>query len=246
VALGGDDTLGVAAKLWKDGFPTVGVPKTMDNDLNNTDYTFGFDTAVAADVEAVDRLRDTAKSHSRVIVLEVMGRDAGWVALNTAIAGGADWVLVPETTPDLDAMCAHLKARRAGGKNYGIVVVSEGIHLPQLEGAEKKVDAFGNVLHSGVGKGETVAKYIEEKTGFETRGAVMGHIQRGGSPTAYDRVLGTRVGIRAAQCVHEKDFGKMVALQGTEVVAVPIESAVGTLRTVPAERFAEVKCLFDK
>jgi len=246
VALGGEDTLGVAAKLWKDGFPTVGVPKTMDNDLSDTDYTFGFDTAVAADVEAVDRLRDTAKSHSRIIVLEVMGRHAGWVALYAAIAGGADWVLLPEEEPDLDAMCEHIKAVRARGKNYAIIVASEGAELPQFKEAEQQLDAFGHMLLGERRVGETIAKYVEEKTGFETRSAVMGHIQRGGPPTAFDRVLGTRVGIRAAQCVHEKDFGKMVAVRGTEVVPVPIDAAVGTLKVVPKELLESVRCLCSK
>ncbi len=245
VALGGEDTLGVASKLWKDGIPTVGVPKTMDNDLSETDYTFGFDTAVSVDVEAVDRLRDTARSHSRVIVLEVMGRHAGWVALHTGIAGGADWILLPEVPIDYEAMCAHLKVSYAR-KGYGIVVASEGAELPNLDESEAKLDAFGHVILSNRNVGETVASEIEKRTGFETRSAVTGHIQRGGAPSAFDRVLASRLGIRAAQCVYEKDFGKMVAVRGTEIVAVDIEKAVGVLRTVPLDLYETAKTLFNK
>lgn len=245
-ALGGEDTLGVASKLWKDGIPTVGIPKTMDNDLSETDYTFGFDSAVQVDVEAVDRLRDTAKSHSRVIVLEVMGRHAGWVALYTGIAGGADWILLPEVKPDLDAMCAHLKESYAR-KGYGIVVASEGTELPATgESEEQKPDAFGHVMLGERNVGETIAKEIEKRTGFETRAASLGHVQRGGPPSAFDRVLASRLGIRAAQCVYEKDFGKMVAVRGTEIIAVPIDKAVGTLRTVPPELYQTVLTLFNK
>jgi phosphofructokinase-like protein len=246
VALGGEDTLGVASKLWKEGIPTVGIPKTMDNDLSETDYTFGFDTSVGVAVDAVDRLRDTAKSHSRVMVLEVMGRHAGWVALYTGIAGGADWILLPEEPVDFEAMCAHLKAIRARGKNYGIVVASEGAKLPKQAEGEQKLDAFGHEILGERNVGEHVAEAIEARTGIETRYAVMGHIQRGGSPSAFDRVLASRLGIRAAQCVYEKDFGKMVALHGTEIVPVDIEKAVGVLRTVPQELFDSVKTLFNK
>jgi phosphofructokinase-like protein len=245
VALGGEDTLGVASKLWKDGIPTVGVPKTMDNDLSETDYTFGFDSAVSVDVDAVDRLRDTARSHSRVVVLEVMGRHAGWVALHTGIAGGADWILLPEVPIDYAAMCDHLKVSYAR-KGYGIVVASEGAELPNLDDSEAKLDAFGHVILSDRNVGETVAAEIEKRTGFETRSAVTGHIQRGGPPSAFDRVLASRLGIRAAQCVFEKDFGKMVAVRGTEIVAVDIEKAVGVLRTVPLDLYETVKTLFNK
>ncbi len=246
VALGGEDTLGVASKLWRDGIPTVGIPKTMDNDLSETDYTFGFDSSVQVATDAVDRLRDTAKSHSRVIVLEVMGRHAGCVALYTGIAGGADWILLPEEPLDMEAMCAHLKAVRARGKNYSIVVASEGVELPHVDESKAELDAFGHVILGERNVGEYIAQEIEKRTEIETRSAVIGHIQRGGSPTAFDRVLASRLGIRAAQCVHERDFGKMVALHGTEVVPVPIEKAVGTLRTVPHELYASIKTLFNK
>ena len=215
VALGGEDTLGVASKLYKEGIPTVGIPKTMDNDLSETDYTFGFDTSVGVNVDAVDRLRDTARSHSRIIVLEVMGRHAGWVALNTGIAGGADYILLPEIPLDMDAMTAHLKEAYAR-KRYGIVVASEGVELPDRGDDEKKLDAFGHVILGDRNVGEYIAKEIEKRTGIETRSAMTGHIQRGGAPSAFDRVLASRLGIRAAQCVYEKDFGKMVALRGTE------------------------------
>lgn len=246
-ALGGEDTLGVASKLWsREGIPTVGIPKTMDNDLSETDYTFGFDTSVGVAMEAVDRLRDTAKSHSRVMVLEVMGRHAGWVALYTGIAGGADWILLPEEPLDMDALCDHLQAVRARGKNYSIVVASEGVELPYQEGEETKLDAFGHVTLGERNVGEYVAREIEQRTGFETRAAAIGHIQRGGSPSAFDRVLASRLGVRAAQCVHEKDFGKMVAVHGNEIVPVSIEKAVGTLRTVPHELYATLKTLFNK
>jgi 6-phosphofructokinase 1 len=245
VALGGEDTLGVASRLWKDGIPTVGIPKTMDNDLDQTDYTFGFDSATAVNVEAADRLRDTARSHGRIIVLEVMGRYAGWVALHTGVAAGADWILLPEVAMDLDAMTDHLKVAYAR-KGYGIVVASEGVELPNLDESEAKLDAFGHVILSDRAVGEFVAAEIERRTGIETRSAVTGHIQRGGPPTAFDRVLASRLGIRAAQCVDEKDFGKMVAIHGTEIVPVPIDAAVGTLRTVPAELYKTLSTLFNK
>jgi len=245
VALGGEDTLGVASKLYKEGIPTVGIPKTMDNDLSETDYTFGFDTSVGVNVEAVDRLRDTARSHSRVVVLEVMGRHAGWVALHTGIAGGADWILLPEIPYDVEAMCAQLKKAYAR-KGYGIVVASEGVELPSVDESEAKLDAFGHVILSDRNVGEYLASEIEKRTGIETRSAATGHIQRGGPPSAFDRVLASRLGIRAAQCVYEKDFGKMVALRGTDVVPVDIDKAVGTLRTVPLELYESIRPLFNK
>jgi 6-phosphofructokinase 1 len=245
VALGGEDTLGVASKLYKDGINTVGIPKTMDNDLSETDYTFGFDSSVGVDVDAVDRLRDTARSHSRAIVLEVMGRHAGWVALYTGIAGGADYILLPEVKLDLDELCAQVK-RAHDRKGYAIVVASEGVELPDLDESDRKLDAFGHVILSDRNVGEFIAKEIEKRTGLETRAAATGHIQRGGAPSAFDRVLASRLGIRAAQCVYEKDFGKMVAIRGTEIVPVEIDKAVGTLRTVPLELYETIKTLFNK
>jgi 6-phosphofructokinase 1 len=233
VACGGEDTLGVAAKLYSQhGVPTVGVPKTMDNDLNDTDFTFGFDTAAGVGMEALDRLRDTARSHRRVMVLEVMGRHAGWVALYTGLAGGADWITLPEEPLDLDAMAAHLNAVKARGKKYALVVASEGTEVPS-ESDEKVVDSFGHVQLGERRVGEFLADEIEKRTGWENRSAVVGHVHRGGSPTLFDRVLGMRVGVKAAELVQEKSFGQMAALVGTEVKGVDIVKATATLKVVP-------------
>ena len=246
VACGGEDTLGVAARLYTEhGVPTVGVPKTMDNDLNETDFTFGFDTAAGVGLEALDRLRDTARSHRRVMVLEVMGRHAGWVALYVGLAGGADWITLPEEPLDVEAMCAHLSAVRARGKKYALVVASEGTELPTAaEGEEQKLDAFGHVMLGDRNVGEFVAEAINKRTGWETRAAVVGHVHRGGSPTLFDRVLGMRVGVKAAELVQDKQFGKMVVLRGTEVVGVSIEQAVAHLKTVPESLVQMVKTTF--
>jgi len=244
IACGGEDTLGVAAGLYsKHGVPTVGVPKTMDNDLNLTDFTFGFDSAASVGMEALDRLRDTARSHRRVMVLEVMGRHAGWVALYVGFAGGADWITLPEEPLDLDAMCNHLKEVRARGKKYALVVASEGTDIP-MEGAEKTVDAFGHVNLGNRNVGEFLAAEIEQRVGWETRSAVVGHVHRGGSPTLFDRVLGQRVGIKAAEMVRDKEFGKMAALQGAEIVAVDIVEATRTLKTVPQSLIDTVRTTF--
>jgi 6-phosphofructokinase 1 len=244
VACGGEDTLGVAARLYSQhAVPTVGVPKTMDNDLNMTDFTFGFDTAAGVGLEALDRLRDTARSHRRVIVLEVMGRHAGWVALYVGLAGGADWITLPEEPLDLDALTAHLAAVRARGKKYALVVASEGTEVP-AESEEKVVDSFGHVQLGERRVGEFLAKEIERRTGWETRSAVVGHVHRGGSPTLFDRVLGMRVGVKAAELVQAGDFGKMAALQGTEVVGVSIVEATATLKLVPPEFLEMVKTTF--
>jgi len=244
VAIGGEDTLSVASNLHKLGVNTVGIPKTMDNDLSETDYTLGFDSAVNVAVDAVDRLRDTAKSHDRAIVLEVMGRHAGWVALYTGIAGGADWILIPEIAPDLDEMCEHLIGARSRGKMYAIVVASEGIDLPQAEEESISVDAFGHVILRERGVGDSLAGEIESRTGFETRSAVLGHIQRGGPPTMFDRVLGTMLGLKAADMVNSGEFGKMSAVRGDRIVAADMERAVSELKTVPIELYEEAKTLF--
>ncbi|MBI9070286.1 MAG: 6-phosphofructokinase [Melioribacteraceae bacterium] len=232
VAIGGEDTLGVAAKLYKAGVNVVGVPKTIDNDLNATDYTFGFDTAVNIAMEAIDRLHTTAESHNRVIVCEVMGRHAGWIALHAGMAGGADVILIPEKPYDINEVAETLKKRHARGKDFSIVVAAEGASPKAgsevLQGQE--LDSFGHVKLGGIG--ETLAKQIEEKTGFETRHTVLGHIQRGGSPTAFDRVLGTRLGVLAADMVLEGNFGNMAALKGTEVVPVSLADATGELKLV--------------
>ena len=235
IAIGGDDTLSVAAKLSDEGIPIIGIPKTMDNDLLYTDYTFGFDTAVTVAVECLERLRDTAKSHRRVMVFEVMGRYAGWVALFTGIAGGADWILLPEVPFDIDEMCNHLKYLREKGRTYALVVASEGIQLPEIEERDKDVDEFGHVILKERGVGERVAKIIEEKTGWETRYAVVGHIQRGGSPTIFDRILATRLGVKAVELIKEKKFGKMVCLRGNEIEAVDLSLATSKTKFVPKE-----------
>lgn len=239
VAIGGDDTLGVASKLYAEHkFPIIGCPKTIDNDLNCTDVTFGFDTSINIVTEAIDRIRTTAESHRRVLVVETMGRHAGWIACYSAMATGADYLLVPEKPVDLDDMCRVLQARRAAGKGYGIVVVSEGAELPEgMVTQDAQLDDFGHVKLGGIG--ETISKLIEKRTGFETRSVVLGHLQRGGSPTAADRILGTRFGIKAGRLVLAKDWGKMVALRGTEVVAVSLADAVGTLRTLNLDHYAE-------
>lgn len=236
VAIGGDDTLGVASKLYRDyQLPTIGCPKTIDNDLSSTDFTFGFDTCLNTVMEAVDRLRTTADSHRRVLVVEVMGRHAGWITCFSGIACAADAILVPEQEADLDAICALLKRRREAGKKYGIVLVSEGAQLKgqNLITKDAEVDEFGHVKLGGIG--QRVAKIIEKQTGIETRDVTLGHLQRGGSPSAYDRVLGTRLGIHAARLAINKDFGKMVALRGLHIVAVPLAEAVGTMRTLYPE-----------
>jgi len=244
IVVGGEDTLGVASKLVKEGLAVVGVPKTIDNDLSATDYTFGFDTALNVAMECIDRLHTTAESHHRILVAEVMGRHAGWIALEAGIAGGADVILLPEIPINLDEVCEVIKKRHARGKTFSIVVVSEGA---QFKGAdlvlqEKKLDAFGHVRLGGIG--EELAARIEERTGFETRVSVLGHIQRGGSPTAFDRVLGTRFGVKAVELVIEKKFGQMVALAGTKIIAVPLEDAVKALKTVDMELYNIAKVFF--
>ncbi len=232
VALGGEDTLGVASRFYKEHqVPVVGVPKTMDNDLSATDYTFGFDTAATVAVDAAERLRDTGRSHRRIMVLEVMGRHAGWVALFTAIASAADWVLLPERKADIMAMCKHLKEVQARD-HVAIVVTSEAVELPGLKAEGEALDQFGHMLLKKRGLGEKVAEIIEKETGIETRSAVIGHVQRGGSPTLFDRILGTRVGAKAARLVAEGKFGQMVALRGDEVVGVSLEEATAKIKTV--------------
>lgn len=242
IAIGGDDTLGVASKLYAEkGLSTIGCPKTIDNDLSSTDQTFGFDTCINIVMDAVDRLRTTAESHRRVIVIETMGRHAGWIACYSAMATAADYVLTPEVSVDLEQMCGILKQRRDAGKMYGIVVVSEGAKIDGSGGfvtLDSEIDDFGHVKLGGLG--DVVAKYIEKETGFETRCVTLGHLQRGGPPSAYDRVLGTRLGIHAARHAINKNFGKMVALQGTNIVDVPLAEAVGTMRIVDDAVLSEI------
>lgn len=241
IAIGGDDTLGVASKLYSDHqLPVIGCPKTIDNDLSSTDFTFGFDTCLNTVMEATDKLRTTVESHRRIMVVECMGRHAGWITCFAGIAVAADAILVPEEECDIDELCERLKRRKEGGKHYGIVMVSEGAHL---KGATVKqsgmIDDFGHVQLGGIGK--QVAKLIEEKTGIETREVTLGHLQRGGSPSAYDRVLGTRLGIHAARNAIDGNFGKMVALRGLKIVAVPLAEAVGQMRTLYPEFMDEAR-----
>ena len=239
VAIGGEDTLGVASQLFAEhDFPVVGVPKTIDNDLSATDYTFGFDTAVFIATEAIDRLHTTAESHNRVMVVEVMGRHTGWIAVMSGIAGGADVILIPEQPVTVEEACDDLRRRHERGKDFSIVVVSEGYELTYASGEKRQVaqeapatDQFGHVRLGGVG--EQLAREIEERTGFESRVTVLGHVQRGGSPTPRDRVLATRYGLKAADLVEEGSFGTMAALQGDDIVAVPLADAVAELKTVP-------------
>jgi ATP-dependent phosphofructokinase / diphosphate-dependent phosphofructokinase len=244
VAIGGEDTLGVAARLYEEHrLPVVGVPKTIDNDLAATDYTFGFDTAVFICTEAIDRLHTTAESHNRVMVVEVMGRHTGWIAVMSGIAGGADVILIPERPVDFDEVAGEIRKRHARGKNFSIVVVSEGCELP---GAEDKgeVDQFGHRLLAKRGVGETLAGALQERTGFETRVTVLGHIQRGGSPTPRDRILATRFGLKAADLVEEGKFGRMAALHGDTIVDVSLRDATAELKTVPDDWYEVARAFF--
>jgi phosphofructokinase-like protein len=243
IAIGGEDTLGVATKLDSLGVHVIGVPKTIDNDLNATDYTFGFDTAVNIAMEAIDRLHTTAESHHRVLVVEVMGRHAGWIALHSGIAGGANVVLIPERPFDIEQVCKHVM-QRFESKYAVIMVVSEGA-VPadgDMMTSHTELDAFGHVRLGGIGT--WLAEQIEKRTGKEARAVVLGHTQRGGTPTAFDRVLATRFGLNAIDAAHEGDWGKMVALQGTDIVRVPLVEATKELKTVPFEKYAEAEVLF--
>jgi ATP-dependent phosphofructokinase / diphosphate-dependent phosphofructokinase len=226
IPIGGEDTLGVAKRLFDDGVDVVGVPKTIDNDLDGTDFTFGFQTAVQIATDAVDRLHTTAESHNRVMVVEVMGRHAGWIAVHSGIAGGADVILVPERPFDVDEVCEHLRRRHAAGRTFSIIVVAEGAtpRDGEVVTEHEDTDAFGHVRLGGIAV--QLEKEIEERTGYESRMTILGHVQRGGSPLAYDRVLGTRFGVAAVEAVSDGDFGKMVALQGTEIVRVGLEEAL--------------------
>ena len=250
VAIGGEDTLGVAARLHKEhDFPVVGVPKTIDNDLSATDYTFGFDTAVFIATEAIDRLHTTAESHNRVMVVEVMGRHTGWIAVMSGIAGGADVILIPEQPITVEAACTELSRRHGRGKDFSIVVVSEGYELTYESGEQKVVagearetDQFGHAKLGGVG--DALGREIEERTGFETRVTVLGHVQRGGTPTPRDRILATRYGLKAADLANEGAFGRMAALHGDEIVDVSLEEATAELKTVPPGWYEVAKAFF--
>ncbi len=243
VAIGGEDTLGVATKLDELGVNVVGVPKTIDNDLGATDYTFGFDTAANIAMEAIDRLHTTAESHHRTLVVEVMGRHAGWIALHAGIAGGANVILLPERQFDVDQVAGYVE-KRFQTQYSPIVVVAEGAQPldGQMSLANGELDAFGHVRLGGIG--QWLADQLQQKTGKEARTVVLGHIQRGGTPTAFDRVLATRFGLQAIDAVHEGDFGRMVALRGTDIVRVPLADATRELKTVPLERYTEAEVFF--
>jgi len=250
VAIGGEDTLGVAARLHREhNFPVVGVPKTIDNDLSGTDYTFGFDTAVFIATEAIDRLHTTAESHNRVMVVEVMGRHTGWIAVMSGIAGGADVILIPEQPITVEEACRQLQKRHEGGKDFSIVVVSEGYELTWESGERQLVagearatDQFGHVVLGGVG--DALGREIEERTGFETRVTVLGHVQRGGTPTPRDRVLATRYGLKAADLVQAGKFGRMAALRGDSIVDVSLDEATAELKTVPPDWYETARAFF--
>jgi 6-phosphofructokinase 1 len=238
IAIGGDDTLGVAAKLYDLGIKTIGVPKTIDNDLSATDFTFGFDTAVSIVTWALDRLHTTTDAHHRVMVVEVMGRHAGWIAVYGGLAGGADVILIPEKPFEIEEVCGYIDKRKEEGKHFSLVVAAEGAHPKDEQGAFTKdgtLDAFGHVKLGGVG--EFLAKEIEERTGLESRHVVLGHLQRGGTPTATDRILATRFGVRAVELVNEGNFGKMVALQCNAIVDVSLEEATRETKTVDMDLF---------
>lgn len=243
IAIGGEDTLGVATKLVEMGVNVVGVPKTIDNDLSATDYTFGFDTALNIATEAIDRLHTTAESHHRALIVEVMGRHAGWIALESGLAGGANVILIPELPFSVERVCAYVESRFAS--HYApIIVVAEGATPDEGSAVTRgqKLDAFGHVQLGGIA--DWLGTQIEQRTGKEARTTVLGHVQRGGTPTAFDRVLATRFGLHAIDAVHDGAWGTMVALRGTEIVRVPLEQATSALKTVPAHRYAEAEVFF--
>jgi ATP-dependent phosphofructokinase / diphosphate-dependent phosphofructokinase len=243
IAIGGEDTLGVATRLHEEQVKVIGVPKTIDNDLGATDYTFGFDTAVNIAMEAIDRLHTTAESHHRALIVEVMGRHAGWIALHAGMAGGANVILIPEKRFDIKKVCEYVE-HRFQTRYAPIVVVAEGARPADGDGAadDTQLDAFGHVRLGGVG--QMLANEIEKRTGKEARCTVLGHIQRGGTPTAFDRVLATRFGLQAIGAVHEGEFGVMVALRGNDIVRVPLAAATRELKTVPPDRYDEAEVLF--
>lgn len=236
IAIGGEDTLGVARAMAAEGLKVVGVPKTIDNDIEGTDQTFGFDTAVSIVTEAIDRLQTTAESHQRVMVVEVMGRHTGWIAMIGGLAGGADCILIPEQPVTIEQICEIIERQRARGKMSSIIVVSEGFKLAGYQeplAKDKDVDAFGHERLGGIGG--LLASELEKRAGFETRAVVLGHVQRGGSPTAFDRVLGTRYGVRAVDLIHQGKLGTMVRLSGTQITEIPLANAMTKLKCVDGE-----------
>ncbi len=247
IAIGGDDTLSVAKKLHDKGVSVVGVPKTIDNDLAGTDYTFGFDTAVQIATEAIDRVHTTAEAHNRVMIVEVMGRDAGWIAIHSGIAGGADVILIPEQPFDIDDIAETIRQRHARGRYFSIIVVAEGARFSsnnQSLIADAPKDEFGHSRLGGVAT--TLAQEVEKRTGIETRTVILGHVQRGGSPSAFDRVLATRYGLGAIEMVHRGEFGRMAALRGNKIVSVPIADAIAKNRTVDQEMMNVAEGILEK
>jgi len=244
ITIGGEDTNGVSWKLFKEGIKIVGVPKTIDNDINATDYTFGFDSAANIAADAIDKLHTTAKSHDRVLVIEVMGRHAGWLALHAGMAGGAHIILIPEEPYDINDICKVIKRREANGKHYTIIAASEGAVPAEgtmtLQTEEK--DSFGHVRLGGVAS--RLTKDIQKLTGKECRHVVLGHLQRAGHPTAFDRVLGTRLGVHAAKMIDKGEFGMIASLRGTDIVSVDMKKALGKIKTVPLNRYEEAKLFF--
>ena len=244
IPIGGEDTLGVAGKLHEDGIPVIGVPKTIDNDLAATDFTFGFQTAVQIATDAIDRLHTTAESHNRVLVVEVMGRHAGWLAVYSGIAGGADVILIPERPFDIDQVCEHIKRRHSRGTTFSIVVVAEGA-TPKDGGLltqHQTTDAFGHVRLGGIAL--ELEKAIEDRTGFESRMTILGHVQRGGTPLAFDRVLGTRFGVSAVDAITDGDYGKMIALRGTRIERVALAEALAEPKLVDSELYETAEVFF--
>lgn len=248
IAAGGEDTLGVALKLYNAGANVVGVPKTIDNDVNATDYTFGFDTAINRVADFLDMLRTTTKSHNRIMVVEIMGRHAGWMALHGGMAGGAHMILIPEITIPFKEITEMVRRRYAAGDRWAIIAVAEGAKVSEIMkdvAHSSQLDDFGHIqLGTGKGIADALANAIEMETGFETRSLVLGHLQRGGVPTAYDRVLGTRLGVQVVEMINNGEFGKMAALKGGEMVAVSLEDAVGSLKTVPTHRYDVARLFF--
>jgi ATP-dependent phosphofructokinase / diphosphate-dependent phosphofructokinase len=245
IPIGGEDTLGVANRLQDEGVNVVGVPKTIDNDLGGTDLTFGFDTALQVATDAIDRLHTTAESHHRILVVEVMGRTAGWIALHAGVAGGADVILIPEIPFDIDEVCRLIRRRHERGRPFSIVVAAEG--ATPKEGTMKvtrgtTLDEFGHPRLGGIGY--MLEKEIEERTGYETRATILGHVQRGGTPTAFDRVLATRLGLAAIDAAHDGQWGKMAALRSTEIELVPLADAVAAVRRVPVQEYQRFGALF--
>jgi phosphofructokinase-like protein len=245
ISIGGDDTLSVAAKLSSLGYPVVGVPKTIDNDVSNTDYTFGFHTAVNVGADAIDRLHSTAKSHQRVMIVELMGREAGWITIEAGLAAGAHLILIPEFPMTINEIVNYVN-RRMKEKKYMIIAVAEGFkptELEQVVADKSNIDAFGHIRLGGIA--HYLAEIVEQKTGYETRSVVLGHLLRGGTPTAFDRILGTRYGVEAMNLVKNRDFGRMVALKGNQIVSIPLEYGVATKKLVPFEYYKLAKLFFD-